>query len=214
MTKAELIARIARSRELPPDVTKKVIAKVLDLAFTELTAYFVRSRVTRSSSPRFTYPKFGTFTKKQRSGRRGVNPRTLEPIEIEACETVDFKPSIELKRMLNDAGTPVVSTGGRKKKAVRSSAKVERSKKSKSLSAAKQSLGGRTLLTRDEVELERSQAGSLLPDAPLQKLSSRPGSRADLSSRPGSRADLSSRSRADLQKAESTETGRKTARRR
>jgi nucleoid DNA-binding protein len=199
MTKAELIARIARSRELPPDVTKKVIAKVLDLAFTELTAYFVRSRVTRSSSPRFTYPKFGTFTKKQRSGRRGVNPRTLEPIEIEACETVDFKPSIELKRMLNDAGTPVVSTGGRKKKAVRSSAKVERrSKKSKSLSAAKQSLGGRTLLTRDEVELERSQAGSLLPDAPLQKLSS--------SSRPGSRADL--------QKAESTETGRKTARRR
>jgi nucleoid DNA-binding protein len=193
MTKAELIARIARSRELPPDVTKKVIAKVLDLAFTELTAYFVRSRVTRSSSPRFTYPKFGTFTKKQRSGRRGVNPRTLEPIEIEACETVDFKPSIELKRMLNDAGTPVVSTGGRKKKAVRSSAKVERrSKKSK------QSLGGRTLLTRDEVELERSQAGSLLPDAPLQKLSS--------SSRPGSRADL--------QKAESTETGRKTARRR
>jgi nucleoid DNA-binding protein len=191
MTKAELIARIARSRELPPDVTKKVIAKVLDLAFTELTAYFVRSRVTRSSSPRFTYPKFGTFTKKQRSGRRGVNPRTLEPIEIEACETVDFKPSIELKRMLNDAGTPVVSTGGRKKKAVRSSAKVERrSKKSK------QSLGGRTLLTRDEVELERSQAGSLLPDAPLQKLSSRPGSRAD------------------LQKAESNETGRKTARRR
>jgi nucleoid DNA-binding protein len=199
MTKAELIARIARSRELPPDVTKKVIAKVLDLAFTELAAYFVRSRVTRATSPRFTYPKFGTFTKKQRSGRRGVNPRTLEPIEIEACETVDFKPSIELKRMLNDAGTPVVSTGGRKKKAVRSSAKVERrSKKSKSLSAAKQSLGGRTLLTRDEVELERSQAGSLLPDAPLQKLSS--------SSRPGSRADL--------QKAESTETGRKTARRR
>jgi nucleoid DNA-binding protein len=199
MTKAELIARIARSRELPPDVTKKVIAKVLDLAFTELAAYFVRSRVTRASSPRFTYPKFGTFTKKQRSGRRGVNPRTLEPIEIDACETVDFKPSIELKRMLNDAGTPVVSTGGRKKKAVRSSAKVERrSKKSKSLSAAKQSLGGRTLLTRDEVELERSQAGSLLPDAPLQKLSS--------SSRPGSRADL--------QKAESTETGRKTARRR
>lgn len=174
MTKAELIARIARSRELPPDVTKKVIAKVLDLAFTELTAYFVRSRVTRASSPRFTYPKFGTFTKKQRSGRRGVNPRTLEPIEIEACETVDFKPSIELKRMLNDAGAPVVSTGGRKKKAVRSSTKVERGKKSKRAPAeAAEGPGGRKLLTRDAVELERSQAsqaGSLLPDAPLQKL--------------------------------------------
>jgi nucleoid DNA-binding protein len=178
MTKAELIARIARSRELPPDVTKKVIAKVLDLAFTELAAYFVRSRVTRASSPRFTYPKFGTFTKKQRSGRRGVNPRTLEPIEIDACETVDFKPSIELKRMLNEspirAGAPVVSTGGRKKKAVRSSSKVERSKKS---SRPGTGPGGRKLLTRDEVELESSRAGSLLPEAPLQKLPSRPGTR-------------------------------------
>jgi nucleoid DNA-binding protein len=203
MTKAELIARIARSRELPPDVTKKVIAKVLDLAFTELTAYFVRSRVTRASSPRFTYPKFGTFTKKQRSGRRGVNPRTLEPIEIEACETVDFKPSIELKRMLNDAGAPVVSTGGRKKKAVRSSTKVgpkvERGKKSKRAPVeAAEGPGGRKLLTRDEVELERSQAGrggtgqSLLPDAPLQKLQ-----------------------KAEFERAvESSETGRRVARRR
>jgi DNA-binding protein HU-beta len=195
MTKAELIARIARSRELPPDVTKKVIAKVLDLAFTELTAYFVRSRVTRSSSPRFTYPKFGTFTKKQRSGRRGVNPRTLEPIEIEACETVDFKPSIELKRMLNEAGAPVASTGGRKKKAVRSSAKVERSKKSKRAPVElAEGPGGRKLLTRDEVELERSsgQAGSLLPDAPLQKLN---------------KSEIGRR-------AESSEDGRKAARRR
>jgi nucleoid DNA-binding protein len=192
MTKAELIARIARSRELPPDVTKKVIAKVLDLAFTELAAYFVRSRVTRASSPRFTYPKFGTFTKKQRSGRRGVNPRTLEPIEIDACETVDFKPSIELKRMLNEspirAGAPVVSTGGRKKKAVRSSSKVERVKKS-----TRPGPGGRKLLTRDEVELEPSEAGSLLPEPPLQKLSSRPN-RAEASSRPN-RAEASTRRR-------------------
>jgi nucleoid DNA-binding protein len=173
MTKAELIARIARSRDLPPDLSKKVIAKVLDLAFTELAGYFVRSRVTRASSPRFTYPKFGTFTKKQRSGRRGVNPRTLEPIEIEACETVDFKPSIELKRMLNDANAPVVTTGGRKKKAVRSSSKVERGKKGKrSVVEAAEGPGGRKLLTRDELDLESSRGGtvSLLPDAPLQKL--------------------------------------------
>lgn len=180
MTKAELIARIARSKDLPPDVTKKVIGKILDLAFTELTGYFVRSRVTRASSPRFTYPKFGTFTKKQRSGRRGVNPRTLEPIEIEACETVDFKPSIELKRMLNDAGAPVVTSGGRKKKAVRSSSKVERGKKSsprqqgkRAQAEAAEGPGGRKLLTRDELDLEASRAGSavsMLPDAPLQRL--------------------------------------------
>lgn len=175
MTKAELIARIARSKELPPDVTKKVIGKVLDLAFTELAGYFVRSRLTRASSPRFTYPKFGTFTKKQRSGRRGVNPRTLEPIEIEACETVDFKPSIELKRMLNDAGAPVVTTGGRKKKAVRSSSKQssQRQQGKRAPAEAAEGPGGRKLLTRDELEGESSRAataGSRLPDAPLQKL--------------------------------------------
>lgn len=174
MTKAELIARIARSKELPPDVTKKVIGKVLDLAFNELAGYFVRSRVTRASSPRFTYPKFGTFTKKQRSGRRGVNPRTLEPIEIEACETVDFKPSIELKRSLNDAGAPVVTTGGRKKKAVRSSSKVERGKKGKRAVADAEGPGGRKLLTRDELDVESSRTVALLPDAPLQKLHKSP----------------------------------------
>lgn len=125
MTKAELIDRIARSRDLPPEVTKKVIAKLLDITFAELSGYFVRARVTRSGNPRFTFPKFGTFTKKQRSSRRGVNPRTLEPIEIEACETVDFKPSIELKRQLNEAANakPSKTKAARKKKAARSSSK-------------------------------------------------------------------------------------------
>lgn len=177
MTKAELIERIARNRDLPPTVTKKVIAKILDLTFAELTAYFVRSRLTRTSTPRFSYPKFGTFTKKKRSGRRGVNPRTLEPMEIEACETVDFKPSAELKRLLNESGSPAKSsksakastrkkkTGTRKKKAARSSAK-RKSTKAKSGTKAKAKVagpGGRKLVTRDEAELE-------LPDAPLQKV--------------------------------------------
>jgi DNA-binding protein HU-beta len=170
MTKAELIERIARSKELPPEVTKRAVAKVLDLAFCELAAYFVRSKLTRSSSPRFTYPKFGTFTKKKRSGRRGVNPRTLEPIEIEACETVDFKPSIELKRALNEASMPAATTVGRKKKAVRSSSKA----KPKRETAGP---GGRKLVTRDEAELEPSgllpDATDLLPEAPLQKVARR-----------------------------------------
>ena len=187
MTKAELIDRIARSRDLPPDMTKKVIAKVLDLAFAELGAYFVRSRITRATSPRFTYPKFGTFTKKRRSGRRGVNPRTLEPMEIEACETVDFKPSVELKRQLNETSAPAKGRAkvksGRKKKAARSSAKTKsKSKKSRS-SKRTQSReaagpGGRKLVTREEAELELPVAEPLLPEAPLQKTRRR--RRADL----------------------------------
>lgn len=190
MTKAELIDRIARSRDLPPEVTKKIVAKILDLAFSELSGYFVRARVTRTSNPRFTFPKFGTFTKKQRSGRRGVNPRTLEPIEIEACETVDFKPSVELKRQMNEAanakptgtsrrgkpdrgaervGEPNLD-GARKKKAARSSSKR---RPTPSIAATPVGPGGRKLVTREEAELEPPVTEPLLPDAPLRKVARR-----------------------------------------
>lgn len=101
MTKAELIEKIARSRELPPDVTKKCIGQILDLAFDELGTYFVRAKVTRSQCPRFTFPGFGTFTKKKRSARNGVNPRTLEPMTIEASYTIDFRPGTDLRQNLN-----------------------------------------------------------------------------------------------------------------
>ncbi len=103
MTKAELIERIARSRNLPPDITKKDIAAILGLAFEELAGYFAKAKVTRTSAPRFTFPRFGTFTKKKRPARRGVNPRTLEPMQIDASCTVDFKASKELRDQMNGA---------------------------------------------------------------------------------------------------------------
>lgn len=103
MTKAELIERIARSRNLPPDITKKDIAAILGIAFEELAGYFAKAKVTRTSAPRFTFPRFGTFTKKKRPARRGVNPRTLEPMQIDASCTVDFKASKELRDQMNGA---------------------------------------------------------------------------------------------------------------
>ena len=181
MTKAELIARIARNRDLPPDLSKKVIAKIVDLAFAELSAYFVRSKVTRAQNPRFTFPKFGTFTKKRRSGRRGVNPRTLEPMDIEACETIDFKPSEILKRQLNEAtlskgsartraaakttAASKATSKTRRKKAARSSAKT----KTKAKRGRSAGPGGRKLVTREEADLELPSGEPLLPDAPLQR---------------------------------------------
>ncbi|HGG57474.1 MAG TPA: hypothetical protein ENK31_06735, partial [Nannocystis exedens] len=104
MTKAEFIERIVKSRNLPPEVSKKLVQQILDLAFDELGSYFARARVTKNQTPRFTYPGFGTFTKKQRQARKGVNPRTLEPMQIDASFTVDFRPGVDLKRALN--GTP------------------------------------------------------------------------------------------------------------
>ena len=117
MTKAELIEKIARSRDLPPDVTKKCIGQILDLAFDELGAYFVRARVTRSQCPRFTFPAFGTFTKKRRSERKGVNPRTLEPMTIDAAYTIDFRPGAELRQNLNLRGAPAGAAKGKRRAA-------------------------------------------------------------------------------------------------
>lgn len=110
MTKAELIERIARSRTLPPDITKKDIDRIVTLAFEELATYFARTKVTRAQSPRFAFPHFGTFTKKRRRARQGVNPRTLEPMQIDAYYSLDFRPSAELRDAMNvvrtDADAP------------------------------------------------------------------------------------------------------------
>ena len=174
MTKAELIDRIARSRDLPPDVTKKCIAQVLDLAFGELASYFVRAKVKRSAIPRFTFPGFGTFAKKKRSARKGVHPRTLEPIQIEACYTLDFRPSGELRETMNAKGEAGQATRGRRR-----SAEPSRTSARKATSAAEPaSLPLRRQLTpRDEVaELDALVADDpglfdepILAETPMQR---------------------------------------------
>ncbi|MCB9566212.1 MAG: HU family DNA-binding protein [Myxococcales bacterium] len=178
MTKAELIERIAKSRNLPPEVTKKCIQQILDLAFEELGAYFVRARVTKSQTPRFTYPGFGTFTKKRRSARKGVNPRTLEPMKIDASFTVDFKPGTELRGGLN----------GIVKESAKESAKAEstRARSSRSRLTVVESVESvedaplRRLRSRDEVELEADDGYDPtlfevdgLPQPPLQRIRAR-----------------------------------------
>ncbi len=169
MTKAELIDRIARSRDLPPDITKKCIGQILDLAFGELSNYFVRAKVTRAQSPRFNFPGFGTFTKKKRSARRGVNPRTLEPIQIDASYKLDFKPSADLREGMNTGKRPARGearkrTAGKAKKGAaggtkRTASKGPRTRKT----AAKADSRRRSLTPRDEA----AELDALIPDADL-----------------------------------------------
>jgi DNA-binding protein HU-beta len=143
MTKAELIERIARSRNLPPDITKKDIAAILGIAFEELAGYFAKAKVTRSSSPRFTFPRFGTFTKKKRPARRGVNPRTLEPMQIDASCTVDFKASKELRDQMNGASNK--ATTAKAKTATRKATATAKSKTTgKTTGKAPGKTGGKT----------------------------------------------------------------------
>ncbi len=167
MTKAELIDRIARSRDLPPDVTKKCIAEIVDIAFDELSSYFVRAKITRNQTPRFTMPGFGTFTKKRRAPRKGVNPQTLEPMQIAGYDTLDFKPGAELKQALNESRS--VKSGSRRK----SSGSTRRSKEGsgpKRAASGRRAAGiaGRRLKRRDELEFPDFD-DNVLPEAPLQR---------------------------------------------
>lgn len=181
MTKAELIERIARSRDLPPDITKKDIAAILGLAFEELAGYFAKTKVTRGNVPRFTFPRFGTFTKKKRSARRGVNPRTLEPIQIDACHTLDFKASRELREAMNtlaDAAARSSSKSTPKTGTRRKKTSVKRSSR-KASPQADASVGRRRLTPRDEeAELDAlidddELFEDDLPEGPLQRTRSR-----------------------------------------
>jgi DNA-binding protein HU-beta len=43
---------------------------------------------------------FGTFVKRKRAARMGINPATKQPIKIAASKTCGFKPAAALKESL------------------------------------------------------------------------------------------------------------------
>jgi hypothetical protein len=75
------------------------------VVFTEIGDYFIRSRPTRTGTrtapPRFSYPGFGTFTKRRRGARIVRNPQNGAPISLAAQSTIVFSPGQELKGLLN-----------------------------------------------------------------------------------------------------------------
>jgi nucleoid DNA-binding protein len=102
MTKQQLIDRVHRSAESEHGLTKKAVAGVVDSIFAELGDYFVRGRLGKSGLVKFTYPSFGTFTKRRRSERRARNPRTNAVITIPPAVTLAFSPSRDLRELLNE----------------------------------------------------------------------------------------------------------------
>jgi DNA-binding protein HU-beta len=46
----------------------------------------------------FTLPSFGTFRVVKTKARKGINPRTGEPVKIKAGKTVRFKAAPNLKK--------------------------------------------------------------------------------------------------------------------
>lgn len=92
MTKAELIERIFKDNK-PRRIPRVAIEQMVDTAFELLMKGIKRDG-------RFTYPGFGAFVLRKRKARNGRNPKTGQPLVIQARQTVTFRPAPKLKQTL------------------------------------------------------------------------------------------------------------------
>jgi DNA-binding protein HU-beta len=86
MTKAELIAEIAKSTGLTKADSDRALNSFLDIAKT-----------TIKRKGRLPLAGFGTFVVVNRKARTGRNPQTGQPIKIKASKVVRFRPGKGLK---------------------------------------------------------------------------------------------------------------------
>ena len=89
MSKAFIAAAIQNSAEITAVAANRASADLIEAIVKEL-----------KKSGGFTLPSFGTFTVKKTKARKGVNPRTGDPVKIKAGKTVRFKASPTLKALV------------------------------------------------------------------------------------------------------------------
>jgi DNA-binding protein HU-beta len=85
-TKAELVSAVAEMAGTSKKDAEAVLQAFLDVVTKTL-----------SKGEDVTLAGFGTFSVTQRQARVGVNPRTLEKIQIAATKTPKFKSGKKLK---------------------------------------------------------------------------------------------------------------------
>ena len=89
MTKAELIAGIAKSTGLTKADSERALNAFVNLA---------KGAIKREG--RLPLAGFGTFVVGNRKARTGRNPQTGAPIQVSASRVVRFRPGKELKGSL------------------------------------------------------------------------------------------------------------------
>ena len=92
MTKKDLINAVVKSCN-GDNVSKRLAGEIIDKTFGIISKAIKKEK-------RFSYPKFGTYTIRNRKARKGRNPQTGQEIKIKARKTVGFKPSPTLKSSL------------------------------------------------------------------------------------------------------------------
>ena len=98
MTKADLVEEVAKVTEL----TRKDSEVIVDTLFESVIKAL---RVGDKLEVR----GFGSFRVRQRNARVGRNPKTGEKVEVPAKRVPYFKPSKELKDVVNTSAAPVAA---------------------------------------------------------------------------------------------------------
>ena len=90
MTKADLIEEISRTGEM----TRKDSESILETIFDSIVRALRRDE-------KIEIRGFGSFRTRQRKPRTGRNPKTGEKVDVPAKTVPFFKPSKELKDLIN-----------------------------------------------------------------------------------------------------------------
>jgi len=98
MTKADLVEEVSRVTEL----TRKDSEVIVDTLFESVIKAL-------KNGDKLEVRGFGSFRVRQRNARVGRNPKTSEKVEVPAKRVPYFKPSKELKDLIND-GTAASSS--------------------------------------------------------------------------------------------------------
>jgi integration host factor subunit beta len=94
MIKSELVQKLANEN---PNLFHRDIEKIVSVVFDEISASLARGE-------RVELRGFGAFSVKRRPARTGRNPRSGEPVTIEAKAAPFFKAGKELRDRLNNGG--------------------------------------------------------------------------------------------------------------
>lgn len=93
MTKADLIEEVSRVAELTRRDSEVVIETIFESVINSLRA-----------GDKIEVRGFGSFRTRQRQSRVGRNPKTGDRVEVPAKKIPFFKPSKELKDIVNASG--------------------------------------------------------------------------------------------------------------
>ena len=91
MIKAELVTRIARAN---PHLRQQDVEAIVGTILDEIGGALSRG-------DRVELRGFGTFSTKERPARQGRNPRTGEPVVVDAKRVPAFRTGKELRERLN-----------------------------------------------------------------------------------------------------------------